>query len=68
MIRYSIIETPNATVIDVNDANPSGQLLRFLHDTLERKPIVIVLKSYSPASAAVGHVSQWLSRSFAGKA
>ena len=49
-----IIETPNATVIDVNDANPSGQLLRFLHDTLERKPIVIVLKSYSPASAAVG--------------
>jgi hypothetical protein len=49
-----IIETPNATVIDVNDANPSGQLLRFLHDTLEPKPVVIVLKSYSPASSAVG--------------
>jgi hypothetical protein len=48
-----VIDTPDAIVLDVNDANPSKQLLTALRQHLPVKDKVIVLKSYSPASSAV---------------
>jgi len=48
-----LIDTPDALVVNMNDANPSKQLLTTLREQLPPKKNVIVLKSYSPASAAV---------------
>jgi SAM-dependent methyltransferase len=48
-----VIDTPHATVVDVNDSNPSSQLLEVLRDKLTPRKFLIVLKSYSPASSAV---------------
>jgi SAM-dependent methyltransferase len=48
-----VIETPDASVIDVNDSNPSSQVLALLREHLTPKKLVVVLKSYSPASSAV---------------
>ncbi|MCA1708052.1 MAG: hypothetical protein LC808_34165, partial [Actinobacteria bacterium] len=49
-----VIDTPNATVVNVNDANPRLPLLRCVRERMctPGNPIVL-LKSYSPASLAV---------------
>ena len=49
-----IIDTPTATIANLNDSNPRLPLLKLIRDRLceDGKPVVM-LKSYSPASAAV---------------
>ncbi|MDQ6945387.1 MAG: MBL fold metallo-hydrolase [Actinomycetota bacterium] len=49
-----VIDTPRATIVNLNDANPRLALLRRLRSRLcsDDKPIIL-LKSYSPASIAV---------------
>lgn len=46
-----IVDTPNATIVDVNDATPRKALLRTIRERMftAGKPL-IMLKSYSPAS------------------
>lgn len=56
-----IIETPNATVVNLNDATPRLSLLRCLRDRMcTPGKAVVLLKSYSPASLAVSIYSDGL--------
>jgi hypothetical protein len=49
-----IIDTPSATIFNLNDTNPPIRLLRLLRDQYQNPAkLRVVLKSYSPASAAV---------------
>ncbi|MDQ4143634.1 MAG: MBL fold metallo-hydrolase [Actinomycetota bacterium] len=49
-----VVDTPNTTIVNVNDANPRQAILACIRDRLcaRAKPIVL-LKSYSPASLSV---------------
>lgn len=49
-----IIDTPVATIFNLNDANPPAKLVRLLGELYpNREKRRVVLKSYSPASSAV---------------
>jgi hypothetical protein len=48
-----LIETPSAVIVNANDATPPRRLVSALRNRLPQNKRVVVLKSHSPASAAV---------------
>ena len=49
-----MVQTPNAVIVDINDSSPRRRLLeRIRREHIDSGKTVIVLKSYSPASAGV---------------